>query len=132
MQTVQTDEGLRSAQTQPALSPHGWEAQGWECCCHGVGVAQRWLAVTHGACCLSDLHNTMAGIESRSAPRAGSAFDGSCLNLPRFVQLMETFLGEGMALPAVEGLIGFIREEYKQTEEEKVKQLEKVSVCKFC
>jgi len=88
--------------------------------------------VTHGACCLSDLHNTMAGIESRSAPRAGSAFDGSCLNLPRFVQLMETFLGEGMALPAVEGLIGFIREEYKQTEEEKVKQLEKVSVCKFC
>ncbi|XP_040543249.1 EF-hand calcium-binding domain-containing protein 5 isoform X5 [Gallus gallus] len=72
-----------------------------------------------------DLHNTMAGIESRSAPRAGSAFDGSCLNLPRFVQLMETFLGEGMALPAVEGLIGFIREEYKQTEEEKVKQLEK-------
>ncbi|XP_042685902.1 EF-hand calcium-binding domain-containing protein 5 [Centrocercus urophasianus] len=72
-----------------------------------------------------DLHPTVADIRSRSAPRAGSPFDGSCLNLPRFVQLMETFLGEGIALPAVKGLVGFIKEEYKQTEEEKVKQLEK-------
>ncbi|NXJ09216.1 EFCB5 protein, partial [Odontophorus gujanensis] len=47
------------------------------------------------------------------------------LNLPRFVRLMETFLGEDTALPAVKRLIGFIKEEYKQTEEEKVKQLEK-------
>lgn len=74
----------------------------------------------------------MADIRSRSAPRAGSPFDGSCLNLPRFVQLMETFLGEGIALPAVKGLVGFIKEEYKQTEEEKVKQLEKVNIYKFC
>ncbi|XP_065588303.1 EF-hand calcium-binding domain-containing protein 5 [Cyrtonyx montezumae] len=59
------------------------------------------------------------------APHIRSAFDRSCLNLPRFVRLMETFLGEDTALPAVKRLIGFIKEEYKQTEEEKVKQLEK-------
>ncbi|XP_072209734.1 EF-hand calcium-binding domain-containing protein 5 [Excalfactoria chinensis] len=72
-----------------------------------------------------DLHPTMADIQSRRAPRVGSAFDGSCLDLQRFVQLMETFLGEGIAVPAAEELIGFIKEKYKQTEEEKVKQLEK-------
>ncbi|OXB73352.1 UNVERIFIED_CONTAM: hypothetical protein H355_017006 [Colinus virginianus] len=59
------------------------------------------------------------------APHIRSAFDRSCLNLPRFVRLMETFLGEDTALPAVKRLIGFIKEEYKQSEEEKVKQLEK-------
>ncbi|XP_021271614.1 EF-hand calcium-binding domain-containing protein 5 isoform X2 [Numida meleagris] len=67
----------------------------------------------------------MADIQSRRAPRVGSAFDASCLNLPRFVQLMETFLGEGVALPAVKSLVGFIGEEYRQTEEEKEKQVEK-------
>ncbi|KAF1493176.1 EF-hand calcium-binding domain-containing protein 5, partial [Megadyptes antipodes antipodes] len=48
------------------------------------------------------------------------------LNLPRFVQLMETFVGEDISLPTVKRLIAFIKEEYKQTEEEKMEQLEKV------
>ncbi|NXT73846.1 EFCB5 protein, partial [Zapornia atra] len=48
------------------------------------------------------------------------------LNLPQFVQLMETFVGEGVSLPAVKRLIAFIKEEYKQTEEEKMEQLEKL------
>ncbi|NXD64953.1 EFCB5 protein, partial [Eolophus roseicapillus] len=48
------------------------------------------------------------------------------LNLPQFVQLMETFVGEEISLPAVKRLIVFIKREYKQTEEEKMKQLEKV------
>ncbi|NXX47259.1 EFCB5 protein, partial [Tricholaema leucomelas] len=48
------------------------------------------------------------------------------LNLPQFVQLMETFLGENISLPTVKRLIAFIREEYKQTEEEKIEQLKKV------
>ncbi|NXF50020.1 EFCB5 protein, partial [Oceanites oceanicus] len=48
------------------------------------------------------------------------------LNLPQFVQLMETFVGEDISLPTVKRLIAFIKEEYKQTEEEKMKQLEKV------
>ncbi|NXY47970.1 EFCB5 protein, partial [Ceuthmochares aereus] len=48
------------------------------------------------------------------------------LNLPQFVQLMETFVGEDISLPTVEKLIAFIKEEYKQTEEEKMEQLEKV------
>ncbi|NXP45118.1 EFCB5 protein, partial [Heliornis fulica] len=48
------------------------------------------------------------------------------LDLPQFVQLMETFVGEDVSLPTVKRLIAFIKEEYKQTGEEKMKQLEKV------
>ncbi|NXL94232.1 EFCB5 protein, partial [Alectura lathami] len=48
------------------------------------------------------------------------------LSLPQFVQLMETFVGEDVSLPAVKRLVEFMKEEYKQTEEEKVEQLEKV------
>ncbi|NXS49138.1 EFCB5 protein, partial [Balaeniceps rex] len=48
------------------------------------------------------------------------------LNLPQFVQLMETFVGEDISLPTVKRLIAFIKEEYKQTEEEKMEQQEKV------
>ncbi|NXI49053.1 EFCB5 protein, partial [Chloroceryle aenea] len=48
------------------------------------------------------------------------------LNLPQFVQLMETFVGENISLRIVKRLIAFIKEEYKQTEEEKKEQLEKV------
>ncbi|NXT36738.1 EFCB5 protein, partial [Pelecanoides urinatrix] len=50
------------------------------------------------------------------------------LNLPQFVQLMETFVGEDVSLPTVKRLIAFIKEEYKQTEEEKTEQLEKVQL----
>ncbi|XP_065550914.1 EF-hand calcium-binding domain-containing protein 5 isoform X3 [Lathamus discolor] len=73
-----------------------------------------------------DLHPIMAEIQNHWASRTRSAFDESSLNLPQFVQLMETFLGEEVSLPAVKRLIGFIKREYKQTEEEKRKQLEKV------
>ncbi|NWW47187.1 EFCB5 protein, partial [Pedionomus torquatus] len=48
------------------------------------------------------------------------------LNLPQFVQLMEIFVGEDVSLPTVKRLISFIKEEYKQTEEEKTEQLEKL------
>ncbi|NXT01798.1 EFCB5 protein, partial [Jacana jacana] len=48
------------------------------------------------------------------------------LNLPQFVQLLEIFAGEDISLPTVKRLISFIKEEYKQTEEEKMEQLEKV------
>ncbi|NXN32489.1 EFCB5 protein, partial [Nycticryphes semicollaris] len=48
------------------------------------------------------------------------------LYLPQFVQLMEIFVGEDISLPTVKRLISFIKEEYKQTEEEKMEQLEKV------
>ncbi|KAM9272452.1 EF-hand calcium-binding domain-containing protein 5 [Morus bassanus] len=73
-----------------------------------------------------DLHPIMAEIQNRWASCTRSAFDESCLNLPQFVQLMETFVGEDISLPTVKRLIAFIKEEYKQTEEEKMEQLEKV------
>ncbi|NXK20981.1 EFCB5 protein, partial [Arenaria interpres] len=50
------------------------------------------------------------------------------LNLPQFVQLMEIFVGEDIFLPTVKRLIAFIKEEYKQTEEEKMEQLKKVNI----
>ncbi|NWR48704.1 EFCB5 protein, partial [Regulus satrapa] len=48
------------------------------------------------------------------------------LTLPQFVQLMDNFVGEDMSLPTVKRLTAFIKGEYKQTEEERKKQLEKV------
>ncbi|NXW76382.1 EFCB5 protein, partial [Hirundo rustica] len=48
------------------------------------------------------------------------------LTLPQFVQLMDNFVGEHVSLPTVKRLTAFIKGEYKQTEEEKIKQLEKV------
>ncbi|NXX19348.1 EFCB5 protein, partial [Podargus strigoides] len=48
------------------------------------------------------------------------------LNLPQFVQLMEMFIGEDTSLPTVKRLTAFIKEEYKQTEAEKIELLKKV------
>ncbi|NXC54492.1 EFCB5 protein, partial [Aleadryas rufinucha] len=48
------------------------------------------------------------------------------LTLPQFVQLMDNFVGEDISLPTVKRLSAFIKAEYKQTKEEKMKQLEKV------
>ncbi|XP_053816821.1 EF-hand calcium-binding domain-containing protein 5 [Vidua chalybeata] len=54
------------------------------------------------------------------------SFAASCLTLPQFVQLMDNFVGEDISLPTVKRLTAFIKGEYKQTEEEKIKQREKV------
>ncbi|NXU35389.1 EFCB5 protein, partial [Drymodes brunneopygia] len=48
------------------------------------------------------------------------------LTLQQFVQLMDNFVGEDISLPTVRRLTTFIKGEYKQTEEEKTKQREKV------
>ncbi|XP_065274574.1 EF-hand calcium-binding domain-containing protein 5 [Emys orbicularis] len=74
----------------------------------------------------ADLRMLMADIQTHGASIAMSAFDKSCLNLPQFVQLMETFVGEDSSLPTVKKLVAFVKEGYEQTEEEKIKQLEKV------
>ncbi|KAM7140016.1 EF-hand calcium-binding domain-containing protein 5 [Macrochelys suwanniensis] len=73
----------------------------------------------------ADLRMLMADIQTHGASVATSPFDKSCLNLPRFVQLMETFVGEDSSLPTVKKLVAFVKEGYGQTEEEKIKQLEK-------
>ncbi|XP_067422145.1 EF-hand calcium-binding domain-containing protein 5 [Emydura macquarii macquarii] len=74
----------------------------------------------------ADLRMIMADIQAQGASLARSAFDKSCLNLPQFVQLLETFAGEDSSLPTVKKLVAFMKEGYTQTEEEKIKQLEKV------
>ncbi|XP_032563563.1 EF-hand calcium-binding domain-containing protein 5 isoform X1 [Chiroxiphia lanceolata] len=69
---------------------------------------------------------SMAQIQNHRASCTQSSFGASCLTQPQFVQLMETFVGQDSSLPTVKRLIAFIKEEYKQTEEEKMEQLEKV------
>lgn len=74
----------------------------------------------------------MTDIQTHGASIAMGAFDKSCLNLPQFVQLMETFVGEDSSLPTVKKLVAFVKEGYGQTEEEKIKQLEKVNADGLC
>ncbi|KAM6242200.1 EF-hand calcium-binding domain-containing protein 5 isoform 1-T8 [Porphyrio hochstetteri] len=99
----------------------------WDASCgygsYGVRIPEDWECYNTR---FPDLYPIMAEIQNRWASGTRKAFDESCLNLPQFVQLMETFVGEGVSLPAVKRLIAFIREEYKQTEEEKTEQLEKL------
>ncbi|XP_069471351.1 EF-hand calcium-binding domain-containing protein 5 [Ambystoma mexicanum] len=74
----------------------------------------------------TDLRSIITDIHAWEPPRVTSAFNGTSLNLPQFVQLMETFLGEDTPPPVVERLVIFIREGYMETEEEKFQRLEMV------
>lgn len=74
----------------------------------------------------------MADIQNPQDSCTKSSFAASCLTLPQFVQLMDNFVGEDISLPVVKRLTAFIKGEYKQTEEEKMEQLEKVNIDKFC
>ncbi|XP_018420978.1 PREDICTED: EF-hand calcium-binding domain-containing protein 5 [Nanorana parkeri] len=73
----------------------------------------------------TDLCNIISEINTRGPSRIPSAFSGSALNLPQFVQLMETFVGDA-PLAAVEKLTSFIQKEYVETEEERIALLAKV------
>ena len=55
-----------------------------------------------------------------------SMFDESSVNVSQFVQLTETFLGDEPAVDNFEDLMKFIKEEYQETEEEKMERLVKV------
>ncbi|XP_066455689.1 EF-hand calcium-binding domain-containing protein 5 [Eleutherodactylus coqui] len=74
----------------------------------------------------TDLQTIISDIHTRGPSRIPSAFDDSALNLPQFVQLMETFVGEGAPLAAVEELASFIQKQYAETEEERIALLAKV------
>ncbi|KAM3934817.1 EF-hand calcium-binding domain-containing protein 5 [Leptodactylus fuscus] len=74
----------------------------------------------------TDLRTIISDINSRAPSRIPSAFNDSALNLPQFVQLMETFVGEDAPLAAVEEFISFIQREYVETEEERIALLAKV------
>ncbi|XP_075052984.1 EF-hand calcium-binding domain-containing protein 5 [Mixophyes fleayi] len=74
----------------------------------------------------TDLRSIISDINTRGPSRIPSAFNGSTVNLPQFVQLMETFMGERVPLAAVEKLTSFIQKEYVETEEEKLALLAKV------
>ncbi|XP_069617261.1 EF-hand calcium-binding domain-containing protein 5 [Ranitomeya imitator] len=74
----------------------------------------------------TDLQTIISDINTRGPSRIPSAFNDSALNLPQFVQLMETFVGETAPLAAVEELTSFILKEYVETEEERIALLTKV------
>ncbi|PIO27416.1 hypothetical protein AB205_0065730, partial [Aquarana catesbeiana] len=71
------------------------------------------------------LYNIISDINTRAPSRIPSAFNGKALNLPQFVQLMETFVGDA-PLAAVEKVTSFMQKEYVETEEERIALLAKV------
>lgn len=102
-------------------------------------IAATWLALGQhlASCdtlcfCLSDSGPSVAEIQNSQDSCTKSSFAASCLTLPQFVQLMDNFVGEDISLRTVKRLAAFIKEEYKQTEEEKMEQLEKVNIDKVC
>ncbi|XP_039225644.1 EF-hand calcium-binding domain-containing protein 5 isoform X2 [Crotalus tigris] len=74
----------------------------------------------------SALRLGMIEIQGRGPPASLSPFEKSSLNLPQFVQLMETFVGEGTSLPRLKKAVEFLKKGYLQTDTEKFTQLEKV------
>ncbi|XP_053222515.1 EF-hand calcium-binding domain-containing protein 5 isoform X1 [Podarcis raffonei] len=73
-----------------------------------------------------DLRMNMIEIQARGPPSTISSFDKESLNLPQFVQLMETFVGEETTLSNVKRLVEFVKEGYVQTEKEKIRQMERI------
>ena len=57
-----------------------------------------------------------------------SMFDENSLNVSQFVQLTETFLGDDPQVESFEDLMKFVKEEYQETEEEKMERLVKVNL----
>ncbi|XP_058673924.1 EF-hand calcium-binding domain-containing protein 5 [Ammospiza caudacuta] len=70
-----------------------------------------------------DSASSVAEIQDHQDP---CSFAASCLTLPQFVQLMDNFVGEDISLPTLKRLIAFMKREFKQTAEEKIKQREKI------
>ncbi|KAM7001195.1 LOW QUALITY PROTEIN: EF-hand calcium-binding domain-containing protein 5 [Passerculus sandwichensis] len=71
----------------------------------------------------ADSASSVAEIQDHQDP---CSFAASCLTLPQFVQLMDNFVGEDISLPTLKRLIAFMKREFKQTAEEKIKQREKI------
>lgn len=69
----------------------------------------------------------MLELQTLGPPFCTSAFNKSSLNLPQFVQLMETFVGEEPTFSHLKSLTVFVRDRYVQTEKEKIDQLESVN-----
>ncbi|XP_067328281.1 EF-hand calcium-binding domain-containing protein 5 [Anolis sagrei] len=73
-----------------------------------------------------DLRMNMVEIQARGPPSSMSAFERGSLDLPQFVQLLETFVGEETSLPNLKKMVEFVKGGYVQTESEKIKQLEQI------
>ncbi|XP_015277516.1 PREDICTED: EF-hand calcium-binding domain-containing protein 5 [Gekko japonicus] len=72
------------------------------------------------------LRMNMIDIQCHGPPSSASAFEKNCLNLPQFVQLMETFIGEDVSLPDLKKLVKFMKQGYVLLEKEKLSQMERV------
>uniref|UniRef100_G3W7K6 EF-hand calcium binding domain 5 n=1 Tax=Sarcophilus harrisii TaxID=9305 RepID=G3W7K6_SARHA len=55
-----------------------------------------------------------------------SPFTQNYLTVTQFVQLLETFVGEGVSTGIMKKFINFIKKNYVETQEEKINQLEKI------
>ena len=85
----------------------------------GPGFADRWpREMTGPSRCLPE-------VTSRSQSRL-SAFDEAVLNLPQFVQLTETFLGDAPERKVIQRLVAYVSEGYVETEDERLERIIKV------
>ncbi|XP_063306083.1 EF-hand calcium-binding domain-containing protein 5 [Pelobates fuscus] len=127
-------EGRPSEETHCDKDPHIIEGQPWSGELLTADLPFRYSSYgdrSQDECSVTasqftDLHPIITDINSRRPSNIASAFSSSQLNLPQFVQLMETFLGVGAPLPIVDKLTNFIQKEYVETEEEKMTLLNKV------
>ncbi|XP_063812029.1 EF-hand calcium-binding domain-containing protein 5 isoform X2 [Pseudophryne corroboree] len=132
--THTAEDGHAPQAEDSSSTSHFMEGQPWSGDLLTSDLAIRYSSYgdrSQDECCdasskFTDLRTIISDINSRGPSLIPSAFNGSALNLPQFVQLMETFVGERAPLAAVEKLTSYIQKEYVETEEEKLALLAKV------
>ncbi|XP_077167409.1 EF-hand calcium-binding domain-containing protein 5 [Paroedura picta] len=72
------------------------------------------------------LRMNMIDIQSRGPPSSTSAFDKYSFNVPQFVQVMETFIGEEVSLSDLKKLVKFMKQGYVLLEREKISLMERI------
>ncbi|XP_051848205.1 EF-hand calcium-binding domain-containing protein 5 [Antechinus flavipes] len=74
----------------------------------------------------AELRPIILRILSHQEPNIRSPFTQNYLTVTQFIQLMETFVGEGISTGIMKKFINFIKKNYVETQEEKMNQLEKI------
>ncbi|XP_043861226.1 EF-hand calcium-binding domain-containing protein 5 [Dromiciops gliroides] len=74
----------------------------------------------------SELRPIILKIKTQQKAKIRSLFTENYLKVPQFVQLLETFVGDGVPTGVIKKFINFFKKNYVETHEEKIDQLEKI------
>ncbi|XP_044531530.1 EF-hand calcium-binding domain-containing protein 5 [Gracilinanus agilis] len=72
------------------------------------------------------LRPIILNLKRQEKSRIRSAFSQRYLNLPQFVQLLDTFVGDGIPLDIMKKFTVFFKKNYMETEDDKINNLEKI------